>query len=90
MKNIVLKLRYICGPSVSLDISCVKQKRRWKGYYWNRKIDISSNNSPTSSIFSMEQSHFSLGEFGMEGQLMDNNMLFVADYQSTYMTLWDD
>ncbi|XP_055827544.1 homeobox-leucine zipper protein ATHB-40-like isoform X2 [Solanum dulcamara] len=54
-----------------------------------RKCDISRNNSPTSSIFSMEQPHF-LGEFGMEGILMDDNMFFVADYQSTYMTLWDN
>ncbi|KAK4733392.1 hypothetical protein R3W88_007653 [Solanum pinnatisectum] len=53
-----------------------------------RKSDISSNNSPTSSIFSMEQPHFDLGEFGMEGQLMDDNMFFVADNQSTYITLW--
>ncbi|XP_004234616.1 homeobox-leucine zipper protein ATHB-40-like [Solanum lycopersicum] len=54
------------------------------------KSDISSNNSPTSSIFSMEQSHFNLGEFGMEEQLMDDNMFFVADYQSNYVTLWDN
>lgn len=49
----------------------------------------SNNNSPNSSIFSMEQPHF-LGEFGMEGILMDDNMYCVADDQSTYMTLWDD
>ncbi|XP_004234562.1 homeobox-leucine zipper protein ATHB-21-like [Solanum lycopersicum] len=65
-------------------------KKKIERLLLERKIDISSNNSPTSSIFSMEQSHFNLGEFGMEGQLMDNNMLFIADYQSTYMTLWDD
>ncbi|XP_049396989.1 homeobox-leucine zipper protein ATHB-40-like isoform X1 [Solanum stenotomum] len=55
-----------------------------------RKSDISSNNSPISSIFSMEQQHFDLGEFGMEGKLMDDNMFFVADNQSTYITLWDN
>lgn len=53
-------------------------------------LDISSDNSPTSSIFSMEQPHFNLEELGMEGQLMDDNMLFVADYQSNYTTLWDN
>ncbi|CAN4116805.1 unnamed protein product [Withania somnifera] len=53
-----------------------------------RNCDISGD-CPTSSIFTMEQPHF-LGEFGMEGLLIDNNMFFVADYQSTYMTLWDN
>lgn len=47
------------------------------------KSDISSNNSPTSSIFSMEQPHFDLGELILEGQLMDDNMLFN-------ITLWDN
>jgi len=65
-------------------------KKKIERLLLERKIDISSNNSPTSSIFSMEQSHFSLGEFGMEGQLMDDSMLFVADYQSNYVTLWDN
>lgn len=51
------------------------------------KSDISSNNNSPHS--SMEQPHFNLG-FGMEGQLIDNNMFFIADYHSTYMTLWDD
>lgn len=52
--------------------------------------NISSDNSPTSSIFTMEQPHFNLEELAREGQLMDDNKLFVADYQSNYMTLWDN
>ncbi|PHT49843.1 Homeobox-leucine zipper protein ATHB-40 [Capsicum baccatum] len=56
---------------------------------FERNCDISSN-SPTSSIFSMEQPQFNLGEFGMEGLLMDNNVFFVGDNQRTYATLCDN
>ncbi|XP_055828194.1 homeobox-leucine zipper protein ATHB-40-like [Solanum dulcamara] len=48
------------------------------------RVSSNNNTTSTSSIFSMEQTHF-LGEFGMEEILMDNNVFFVAD-QSTYIT----
>ncbi|XP_059284072.1 homeobox-leucine zipper protein ATHB-40-like [Lycium ferocissimum] len=52
-------------------------------------LERNCNNSPIStSSFSMEQPPFNLGEFGMEGQLMDN-VFFVADDHTTYITLWD-
>ncbi|KAK4366341.1 hypothetical protein RND71_014221 [Anisodus tanguticus] len=53
-------------------------------------LERNCNNNPVStSSFSMEQPSFNHGEyFGMEGRLMDN-VFFVADDHTTYITLWD-